>query len=413
MKKLFVLLLTVVLMAAGCGSEPEARELSIYMLTENEELVSVLRSFTKENPQISLKFEFGIEDTFKTPSEAKKELNTRLLAGDGPDIIILDDMNGEAYAKKGQLLDITDLAAERESSLLPNLQKDYQLQRKMYYMPLAISLISQAQTAGGRADFSTSKALVESIESQGLNIRNTSYDNLSALMYRIEMAPDIFKGDVVNQEKLREFYCTLADLMKLYGKEVDFASYEQTNLKVNHLRQYLRVAKGENDAAVDYVDTIFDAQSLYSLEGENQLSFQFVKEEGSYSYIPQGVIAISNQSSNKEEAEQMLRYLFSDKGQKKLLERDFIPVDLQVLEDSFLVEKQYDVNGEITIYPWTERSRRDFMEVVKNLGEPLFVDGNLMEIIMGGAQMYLNGEDTLQNALKTTVKKAEIYTTEQ
>ena len=109
----------------------------------------------------------------------------------------------------------------------------------------------------------------------------------------------------------------------------------------------------------------------------------------------------------------MLRYLFSDKGQKKLLERDFIPVDLQVLEDSFLVEKQYDVNGEITIYPWTERSRRDFMEVVKNLGEPLFVDGNLMEIIMGGAQMYLNGEDTLQNALKTTVKKAEIYTTEQ
>ena len=185
MKKLFTVVLAAILIATvmGCTSEQKEKKLTVYMLTENEELVDTIQSFAKDNPEVSLSFEFGIEDTFKTPSEAKKELNVRLMAGNGPDVIILDDMNAESYAKTGQLSDITEIISEKESALPPKVKENYQVQGKLYYMPLAVSLISQSWSQNEVIDFSTLKSFVESIRSQGLDIKGMSYDNLSAIIY--------------------------------------------------------------------------------------------------------------------------------------------------------------------------------------------------------------------------------------
>lgn len=418
MKKGFAAILAVILIvtSVGCASEPKEKVISVYMLTENEELVNAMKSFSGENPEVSLSFTFGIEDTFKMPSEAKKELNVRFMAGDGPDIIILDDMDGESYAETGQLSDLSEMIAEKEGALPPKLRTHYQVQGKTYYMPLAVSLISESWHQNQHIDFSALKSFVESIGNQGLNIKGISYDNLSAILYRTEMEPYIRENGGVERDVLKRFYLDLGELMALYDGEVDFASFEQTNLKVNHLRSFFRLLDGETDAAVDYIDTLFDAQALYSLKTEERIDFQFrkkdAKKDAQYSYIPQGMISISAQSNHKAEAEALVRYLFSEKGQKELLDRDFIPINLQVLEKSFQVERQYDVNGEVTIYPWGERAKKDFIKVMKKLDEPLLTDANLMEIIMGGAAAYLNGESSLEEALDNTMNKLDIYLAE-
>jgi len=414
MKKRLAVILAVILIitAAGCASEPKEKSLSVYMLTENEELVNAMRTFGEAYPEIELSFEFGIEDTFKTPSEAKKELNVRLMAGDGPDIIILDDMNAESYAEIGQLSDITEIISEKGNALPTKLKEDYQVQGKFYYMPLAVSLISQSWRQNKDIDFSALGNFVESIDSQGLDIKGISYDNLSAIIYRTEIAPYVLENGAAERNVLKEFYLDLEKLMKLYDGEIDFASYEQTNLKVNHLRSYLKLLDGESDAAVDYIDTTFDAQSLYSLKREGQIDFRFRKEEAMYSYIPQGMISIAAQSDNKEAGIKLVRYLFSEEGQKALLDREFIPVNLRVLEESFQAEHQYDINGKVTVYPWAEPDKRDFIKALKHLDRPLAADGNLMEIIMGGAMAYLNGEASLDEALDNTMNKLDIYLTE-
>ena len=239
-----------------------------------------------------------------------------------------------------------------------------------------------------------------------------SYDNLSAIIYRTEIEPYIFESGAAEKKILRQFYLDLEKLMRLYDGEIDFASYEQTNLKVNRLKSYFNLLDGESDAAVDYIDTIFDAQSLYSLKRGQQIEFQFRKKEARYSYIPQGVISIAAQSDNKAEAERLIRYLFSEKGQVELLERRLIPIDLQVLEESFQTEHQYDINGKVTIYPWEESDEKNFINIMEHLDEPLLADANLMEIIMGGAMAYLNGETSLDEALDNTMNKMEIYLAE-
>lgn len=411
MKKVFSLLLIAVLMMMGCTQKTEKESISVYMLTENEQLINGMQSYSQAHPELSLTFEFGIEDTFGTSSEATKKLNTRLLSEEGPDILILDDIQAKSYAETGLLSEITGIITEKEN-LPPNLTDSYRIRDKIYYMPLAVTLISQTQGADESVDFSDAVTLIEDIRSQNLDIRNTGYENLSAILYRSEIEPYIKNYNSVEREKLESFYQALADLRPLYGDRAPFASYEQTNLKVNHLNQYLKIANGEADAGVDYIDTIFGAQALYSLKRQGLIDFRFKKDEASFQYIPQGIIAINAESEHQEAAQQLVAYLFSDEGQKKLLENELIPIDLQVVEESYQTQHQYDMNGVLTIYPWEKEDGTAFLEVLKNLNEPLWTDANLMEIVMNGAKAYINGESSLNEALDNTMNKLEIYLAE-
>ena len=104
MKKIFALFLMLVLALSGSGcsdhspaANGEAGKLNIYMLNDNQNVRDAIACYAAAAPDVEIDIEVGVPDYDTTVSDALKKLNTRLLSGNGPDIILMDDIQSESY----------------------------------------------------------------------------------------------------------------------------------------------------------------------------------------------------------------------------------------------------------------------------------------------------------------------------
>ena len=97
--------------SADTPKTPE-NQITVYSLYEDYNIRQNIVLFQKANPDIYVKLETGIsgEDAV-TESDALRTLNTEIMAGKGPDIILLDGMS-ESYLEQGLLEDISDVIEE-------------------------------------------------------------------------------------------------------------------------------------------------------------------------------------------------------------------------------------------------------------------------------------------------------------
>ncbi|MCM1122310.1 MAG: extracellular solute-binding protein [Eubacterium sp.] len=86
------------------------RELLVYSLKESGWIRYAGQLFQKEHPDVLVRYETGMEgDNAVSKEDALKNLNTRLLAGEGPDVLVLDEMDIEQYAEQGVLRELDDM----------------------------------------------------------------------------------------------------------------------------------------------------------------------------------------------------------------------------------------------------------------------------------------------------------------
>ena len=124
-------------------AEPDT-ELTGYSLLDNSYIRQVAAVFQKKYPDIYLNLEVGMtgEDGMTT-TDALKTLNTEIMAGNGPDVMILDGIPENTYIEKGMLADIRSILdkAEEEGGILDNIRKPYQQEDgSQYVMPLRFSI---------------------------------------------------------------------------------------------------------------------------------------------------------------------------------------------------------------------------------------------------------------------------------
>ncbi|MDE7176784.1 MAG: extracellular solute-binding protein [Lachnospiraceae bacterium] len=105
--------------------------LKVYSLKENDTIRQAIAVFMAAYPGIAVEYEIGMEKgSSVTREDALKKLNTRIMAGDGPDVLILDDMPLDSYIEKGILLDLStilgSLSGEEEifDSIVQTMKKD-------------------------------------------------------------------------------------------------------------------------------------------------------------------------------------------------------------------------------------------------------------------------------------------------
>ena len=122
-----------------------SKELTIYSLEENGRIRYAGRLFQKEHPDVMVKYETGIEgDNAVGREDALKNLNTRILAGEAPDVIVLDDMDIEQYAEKGVLKELDEFLTPyaEEGILYQNILEGMRMtkEEKIYGVPMTIDL---------------------------------------------------------------------------------------------------------------------------------------------------------------------------------------------------------------------------------------------------------------------------------
>ena len=119
-------------------------ELTVYSLTDNTYIRQVAALFQKKYPDIYLNLEIGITDEEAvTSTDALKNLNTEIMAGNGPDVLVMDGIPSDTYVEKGMLKDISGILdkIEEEDGILDNIRESYvQEDGSQYVMPVRFGI---------------------------------------------------------------------------------------------------------------------------------------------------------------------------------------------------------------------------------------------------------------------------------
>ena len=101
-----------------------------------------------------------------TAEDAIKALNTEIMAGNGPDVIMLDGLPIESYLAKGMLEDLSEnlKAAEEKEEFFDNITRVYEQDGKIYAIPtrfLIPLLMGNEEFVSNIQDLSSLSAVME------------------------------------------------------------------------------------------------------------------------------------------------------------------------------------------------------------------------------------------------------------
>ncbi|MDE5598732.1 MAG: hypothetical protein K2J04_13010, partial [Lachnospiraceae bacterium] len=117
--------------------------LSVYSLKENSTIQQAISLYQMANPEVLVQYEVGMsQDSAITREDALKSLNTKIMAGEGPDVLILDGMPIDSYIEKGLLADMTSMLTglNGEEELFGNIVNAMKMGNGIYAMPCEIEI---------------------------------------------------------------------------------------------------------------------------------------------------------------------------------------------------------------------------------------------------------------------------------
>lgn len=92
------------------------KKLTVWSMGHYTSMDAAKRSFQKSHPEVEVVFQSpdyqGLLGQSKTLNDELTALNTALLAGKGPDVLLLDGLDYQTFMEKGVLADLTDIYGE-------------------------------------------------------------------------------------------------------------------------------------------------------------------------------------------------------------------------------------------------------------------------------------------------------------
>lgn len=423
-----------------------SKEIKVYTLQENLELQQAISMFQKENPDYYVSLETALsEDSSVTLTDALKTLNTEIMAGKGPDLLVLDGMPVSTYEERGILADISDVIQEvdKEEGILDNIQKAYDRDGAIYEFPGRFSIpivygssdqIQQLQTLSGMAKAAQDAAADDS--GKRFYVDTTPTLLAEGLMDSAYPAW-IQKDGTLNEKALREFFQgvkTIFDADDHSNSEAEAAEEHVVYGSYSHQQlsfidgMTLQVYGGEASVVAGNLSSASGySQITSSLEGENGKNLDFAlwngQKEGCFS--PSMLMGINSKSKNVEDAKEFLKFLYGQKAQEVSMGYG-LPVNELVYdsEDYWATGDSSSVGYSITdedgvvrqiyleLHNPTSQQIQEIQKMGKSLTTPSQLDDNVVQAIRDELEPYIKGEKDLDTAVSAVIQKVNLYLAE-
>jgi len=137
--------------------------ITVWSLEYNRAVRAAISELWRQHPDAQITYEVALaEGSAISASDAVRTLNTRLLSGDGPDVLILDGTPIDNYAARGMLLDLSDKINTAE--IYHNLLAQYTSPSgQLYVVPTQFSVPALMGNAAALGQVQTLDALVDRI----------------------------------------------------------------------------------------------------------------------------------------------------------------------------------------------------------------------------------------------------------
>ena len=423
-------------------------KLTVYSLEENETVKQAISSYQAITPGIHVDYRIGMNDESVTREDALKKLNTELLSGSGPDILILDGINIDVYAEKGVLTDLSDVVKEADSKggLYTNLIAPFYQGEQLYALPVqfGIPVLAGHETAVRNiTDYTTFADMTERARKEypeGDLLGVYSESGLIKRLYSV-CAPS-WKDNNGNLDKnrIKEF---LVQTKRIYDAQMngtpqkyidayrenaeEYAPYENSAyFRMLSLGNYYMgdspFGHGEVINEYGYMELL----SSVKIKGFEDTVYGLMNGQAQNIYHPATIVGVNAASENGEQAKDFIRTMMGSSVQDVL--QTGLPINRESLKELFAYdEADLGEDGalsyisstsedgreiEYAIYPASQEDIERLESWIEKLETPYLQDAVLEDAVLAGGISYLKGDQDVDAAVQEIENKVAIYLAE-
>lgn len=422
-------------------------ELSVYSLKENDALRVAINLYQQANPDTYLSYEVGMTGTDQmTREDAIRNLNTALLSGEGPDILVLDGLPIESYIEKGILTDLSaDISAKYPAgSLYENITGAYKNDKDICAVPMFFAFhLCAEEDVSGINDLSGLADKVEALrrENPDGNIIGSYLEKEVVTRFYDVSSPGFIKEDgSIDREKLAEYLTQAKRIWDAESKGLDPEKAKQRAENYDYFSELLerddwcarsamydtgymqgecRIILGEEDSlAWGYTDvpSVFKALN-------KEMDIRVLSGFSGNVFIPRTVMGVNASGSQKEAATDFVMSMLSKEVQTEVKFAGF-PVNREaVLEQlaEFEPSKTYgwtsasDEDGnmiDLEIKWLDEAEQAQFKAMLESLDTPARLDENVKDTVIDVGTEVLKGRMSVDEGVNEIVNRVQIYLAE-
>ena len=370
-------------------SVPE-NKLVIYSLLENYQIRQSISSYAKAHPDTYVKYEIGLTyGDGQTQSDAIKALNTAIMAGNGPDIILLDGLSSESYVEKGLLEDLSDVINPlvEEGTIFKNISEAYKKDGKLYQMPLSFKypiLLGDKETIEKVSDLDSLVEVTKEFSTltDKRIFENYYYSTPNSLVYSLYYLYGndwLNEDNTINEEALTNFFTKVKEMyVALKENEENYNKYINDKYAALYGEEFLGKEEAyEEEYVEEYIEDdgssqifelqyylnptiysssfLFDRSSILALGGiggtyyygnmvtllnsSAEIDYKVLTRGEEKIFTPANIIGINAKGKNKEEAKDLLTTLITARTQDMYYYSEGFSVNAELFEDAFSTKR--------------------------------------------------------------------------
>lgn len=398
-------------------------ELTIFSLKDSNILRQAISEFQHQNPNVKVNLQIGIanEEESATTQDVILSLNTEILNGNGPDLIVLDGLPAESYLEKGVLTDLSGYLQKMEGGIiLENMLTGYQRDGKLFAIPAQFTIpIYLSQNNEDEVD-SLSALLQKTKEGAdqkppyllSLDVLEME-DKVSFVMNwydRLEMG--LIKDQTIDTQKLEQFFQNVKELFDTQSSYAPLGEgavmavsasvagssgvYEVLDMGPS------RLSNGEASAYAMTMSGQGNLANLLKLAEQGNWSLTSLFQQNQF--IPQVNVGILESSEQKELAESFLTTLYSQSVQSVYLGSGF-PINQAALKE-LITKSLSDEDG--NLYPMGEQ----FYQLCQQANQAILTDETVRNAVKTQAEFVMDGSLSAKQAAENVSETVKLYLAE-
>lgn len=430
-------------------------KLVVYSLQQNDTIQQAVSLYQSTNSGLYVEYQVGMgEKNTITREDALKKLNTQLMAGEGPDVLILDNMPVDSYTEKKILLDIHDVIDEiaKEEGLFTNLFEPFYQGDALYMAPCEIKLpvmIGEKDKVTQMSDLEKTADAIEQIRRENPDKEIFRTYSPKGIMKKFALVSAAAWKQADGAPDMAKIEAFLLQTKRIYDAQMENASQERIQWYTELNERYVA------ESGVSYEDNpwfYMGSNIIVFLEGRMQLDlgtmfysygcvenlslpkapgferYAVVPAAGQCNqvYIPGTLVGINASSANTEAAKGFLRFMLTSQMQTSL--HGGLPVNTAAYEEEFTPNPEYlgennyygsisSSNGDgvridMDIYWPTDAELEEIKAWMRTAKTPYLYDTVLEEAVYAAGTEYFMGYCSLEEAMAAIEEKTAIYAAE-
>ena len=394
--------------------------IEIFSLHDNATVRQAIGEFQRRNPDIRVSLRIGTSGAAATTEDVIRALNTEILAGRGPDLIVMDGLPIGSFIEKGVFRDITGLAERLAGSrgLLENMSGTYAREGLVFGLPSRFSvpvMLGVEEMLVQIDSLSTLAAMVEELQGGDIDFLRPPdflWGPTGVIMTYYNIVADSWMNpnNTINEAALEEFFANMLTIDRVLKEHTPETGGVMTFVTAVAGAGGRVAIMDMSVREIAYREAKVHLQNLTGVMGLWTISLNIGGLEdmalmstfGEYKFFPSGGIGILSTSPHYAIAERFIETLLSPIVQDNYL-MDGFPVNGESLE-AMLRERLVWDNEELC--------DMGFLRLSHNLTTPVFVDEVIRAAVQNQARPLMEGSVTPQQAAARVVQETWIYLAE-